>query len=87
MASRSRIGMSWASRKASENYKYPLCGSAVRYCRVRGNLKPQIECIDPKCSWILDDMIHENSVRVIQDTKPKGISSRQWYEATRAVSQ
>jgi len=85
MASRSRIGTAWATRKASENFKCPLCGGAVRYCRVRGNLSPQIQCSDPKCPWILDDMIHENSIRVVQDKKPAGISSRQWYEASRAV--
>ena len=87
MAPRSRIGMAWAPRKASENFKCPLCGSAVRYCKIRGNLSPQIECGDPKCSWILDDLIYECRVQVVQDTKPKGISSRQWYETTRAVRQ
>ena len=81
----SRVGMAWASRKAAENFRCPLCGAAVRYCRVRGNLSPQIQCSDPECFWILDDLIHESSVRVIQDTKPKGISSRQWFEASRVV--
>ena len=85
MAPRSRVGMAWAPRKAADNFKCPLCGSAVRYCRVRGNLSPQIQCSDPQCPWILNDMIHESRVQVIQDTKPKGISSRQWYEASREV--
>jgi len=79
MAARSRVGTAWAPRKSRSNFRCPLCGSAVRYVQVRGNLSPQIECSDPACPWILEDLIREP--QVIQDTKPKGISSRQWYQS------
>ena len=81
----SRIGKAWAPRKAAENFRCPRCGSAVRYCKIRGNLSPQLQCSDPKCPWILEDLIHESRVQVIQDKKPAEISSRQWYEASRVV--
>jgi len=82
----SRINQAWSRQTESgyANFLCPICGAAVRYCLVRGNLSPVIECSNDACRWTVDELVRDdNTLELAQ--KPKGISSRQWYEASRVV--
>jgi len=82
----SRVGKAW-SRLATtgyKNFKCPVCGEPVRYLKIRGSLEPQIVCSNKLCRWTVDELTRERSIPELAQ-KPKGVSSRQWYEASRVV--
>ena len=84
----SRVGQAWSRHMPTgyKNFKCPVCGSAVRYLRVRGNLKPVIECSNQLCKWTVDELVREDTVFELAQ-KPKGVSTRQWCQSSvQAVS-
>ena len=84
----SRVNQAWSGRTEDgySNFKCPVCGEPVRYCRVRGNRSPLIECSNRRCKWTADELISEKRI-ISEEQKPKAISTRQWYQSsTKAVS-
>jgi len=78
----SRVNQAWS--RGYRNFLCPVCGEAVRYLRIRGSLEPQIVCSSRYCKWTVDELTRESSIPDLAQ-KPKGVSSRQWYEASRMV--
>ena len=78
----SKVGQSWSRQTEDgfKNFKCPVCGGPVRYCRVRGNRRPLIECSNERCTWTIDELISEKQPQS-EEQKPKAISSRQWDQA------
>lgn len=78
---RREVGRFWYRWTGSkyDNFKCPVCGSFVKYQRVRGNLSPQLECSNDRCKWTVEDLA---STPKEQKTKPKAISKRQWDQSS-----
>lgn len=80
----SKVGQAWSrwTEDGFKNFKCPICGDPVRYCKVRGNRSPLIECSNDRCTWTINELIPQRQILLDEKQKPKGTSSRQWNQSS-----